>query len=181
MRVDFSGADLKTSFFSYSDFRGCDFSYADVDQLDFRSACFRDCRFAGSMRGTVFWDLPSNSEANDRNPMARVDFRDAALHFVEFRGLDMKDVLLPGGDEYIKVGQYPCVMRLAPDRLRALPGRNGNRAARLLEKQARWINSERNTGIWHEEDLASSAEEGALIREVLRSCERECARCDVCD
>ncbi|MFC9425808.1 pentapeptide repeat-containing protein [Streptomyces sp. NPDC056987] len=174
VRVDFSGADLKSSFFSYADFRDCDFSYADVDQLDFRSACFRGCRFAGHLRGTVFWSLPPNSEATDHNLMARVDFRDATLRFVEFRGLDLRDVTLPHSNQYIKVAQYPCVMRLAPDRLRGLPGRNGNRAARLLERQTRWINSKRDVGIWHEEDLASSKEECELVREVLHSCEREC-------
>ncbi|WP_171166549.1 pentapeptide repeat-containing protein [Streptomyces sp. I05A-00742] len=173
-RVDLSRADLKTSFFSYSQFEGCDFSGADVDGLDFRSAHFTKCRFAGDLNGTIFWFLPPRSDSVEPNPMDRVDMSACMLRFVEFRGLDLKGVSLPEGSQYIRVSCYPCVMRTAPERLRLLPGKNGKRAAALLERQSRWINPERDAGIWHESDLARSEEESEMIRAVFRSCEEAC-------
>lgn len=169
-RVDFSNADLGRTACEYADFTDVDFSDAKLADIDFGSSTFTRCKFSGRLDRLIFWELPPNSERQTRNAMEDVDFSQAELHWVEFRGLRLDRVRLPANDQHIVVGNYRCVLERAVSRL------TGNSPyAATFGHELHWAHPEREVGIWHRNQLGETEEEREAISTLLRQLAHDCA------
>jgi hypothetical protein len=177
-RVDFSGADLRGVECQAACFSDCDFSGARLEKIEFGASNFVSCRFAGELREVLFYERIAH-EPRARNEMRDVDFSQAELRWVEFRGLALDRVRLPESPDHLLVRHYPCAVRRAlaeldPD---AGPPVAGVRAA--LETELEWLNERRSIGIFHRHDYLERAggdEELRVLEDTLRRAEQACAQ-----
>lgn len=168
--VDFSGADLRRLSCRYGRFTDIDFSNAKLVDIDFYGSTFTRCVFAGMLDKVIFWDRPPNGELADENDMEDVDFSRAELRWVEFRGLGLDRVTPPVADANIVLQHYQCVLERAIDRLAG-----ASHYAAVFNHQRRWSHSQRDTGIWHRDELGQTEQEQEVMIALLRQIERECA------
>jgi uncharacterized protein YjbI with pentapeptide repeats len=164
--VDFTGADMRRSIYSAAEFVNCRFDHARLEKVDFESSAFTDCSFAGEMDEVIFNRVGFRCERFPPNEMKRVDFRRAKLHYCEFRGLDLDDVLFPEDDNHIVIDGYPEVL----DRLLAFfRGRFDLPSQKLVgkfEHHKRWLGSRQRVGILNGQDLRGAVG-GDHLRTVL--------------
>lgn len=170
-RVDFSGADFTRTACEYADFTDVDFSDAKLVDIDFGATTFTRCKFSGRLDRLVFWSLPPNSERQTHNTMEDVDFSEAELRWVEFRGLRLDWVRLPSDDQHIVVGHYRCVLERMIDRLTGSSPQAGTFSHDLY-----WAHPEREIGVWHREELGKTEEEREATSALLRQFAEDCAR-----
>jgi uncharacterized protein YjbI with pentapeptide repeats len=103
VNVEFGQADLRNTIYVAAAFERCSFRFAKLINILFGTSTFVDCTFAGELREVRFWrsDLSVRGFPTDSfppNEMINVDFSDAKLRDVEFRGLTLDRVRLPNGD-----------------------------------------------------------------------------------
>jgi uncharacterized protein YjbI with pentapeptide repeats len=175
IRVRFARADLRDVEAQAASFVDCDFSNARLDKMDFQSSSFVRCRFVGELRDVVFWAHgPAAREKAEPNPMEDVDFSDAQLRGVAFRGLTLARVKLPTAREHLVIEHFPCVLERAVNELADSPhcGLRG-----LLRNHLRWVHPEQQRGVLHRADLAEALgkEDPRLAVDLLRRLERDCA------
>jgi uncharacterized protein YjbI with pentapeptide repeats len=117
--TDFRDADLRNTSYIAAVFKGCRFENAKIKRIDFESSTFVDCAFAGSLDEVVFSRHGYEGEHFPPNEMLRIDMRRAKLRHVEFRNLDLDDVLLPDDEDHLVIDQFPAVLDEIISRLRA--------------------------------------------------------------
>jgi hypothetical protein len=79
----------------------CQFVDADLEGWFTWTADLVDCRFAGRLSGVAF--NGRDAEGSRTNELVGNDFREADLHDVDFRDIDLDAQLLPQGDEYVRL------------------------------------------------------------------------------
>jgi hypothetical protein len=131
----------------------CMFVDSKIDRVDFKGVVFEKCRFAGQLREVVFRRHASGGEALPANEMNEVDFRDAELRMVEFRGLDMARVLWPVGVEHVLVYDYIASLRRALAALQRRPDLASRKFCGYLEHTLKWASPTQKCGIFHRADL----------------------------
>ncbi len=106
--------------------------------------------------------------------MLRVDFTGASLRSVEFRGLDLANVIFPMDEDHILIDEYPETL----DRvLQALKGRSDSVAKMLtgyFEVYRKWVGPKQRKGILNKNDLLETVgEEGLrIVLELIESARR---------
>jgi len=132
-KVDFSGADLTNTVYVAAAFRECDFSNAKLVEIGFGTSAFADCKFEGELRQVQFWrsDLFARGYPEDAfpaNEMVNVDFSNARLRDVEFRGLMLGRVRLPNDEDHIVIKNFANVL----DELISALMQEGDQTAKVL-------------------------------------------------
>ncbi len=100
-RVSFDGADLTNSVHFADVCTHCSFRKAKLNSLQFDGTVFEDCVFEGRLYGVQFFPHQFGSEYLPANKLKGCDFSKCSLEFVEFRNIDLVDVLLPSDDNHI--------------------------------------------------------------------------------
>ncbi|WP_171171684.1 pentapeptide repeat-containing protein [Streptomyces sp. I05A-00742] len=93
--VDFSRVTLFGASCVDASFKRCAFSRVKMGAMDFRGADFVDCSFSGALRKVVFSGDSLTGRELQGHVTQKVDFSDAMLRDVEFRGIDLDGVSLP--------------------------------------------------------------------------------------
>lgn len=109
-KVDFSDADLRGIACSGAEFAECVFRNTKLTRVNFGGSSFTDCLFEGDLDEVCFNRTAFRKEWLPPNEMKRVDLRRARLRYVEFRGLDMADVLFPEDEDHVIVDDYPATL-----------------------------------------------------------------------
>jgi len=131
--VDFSQADLRKTSYVAAAFEGCFFRNTKLSNIDFGTTSFKDCIFEGELRQVRFWrsDLFARGypeSAFPPNEMVGIDFSNAKLRDVEFRGLSLDRVRLPDDAAHIMINDFPGVL----DKLISVFRQQGDETARSL-------------------------------------------------
>jgi uncharacterized protein YjbI with pentapeptide repeats len=163
---DFSRANLHDAGCSAAEFVDCVFEEMRLRGMDFQSSGFVRCRFTGELREVLFYDHGFETGKPTPNEMRDVDFSDAELRWVEFRGLDLSEVKLPQGPNHLIVDHYPCVLRRGLEELASDRSPLARQLRVTLEAEAEWTPPTRRFGVlnrcdWEEtggEELAEFAE-----------------------
>lgn len=156
VHVDFTKADLRQTSNKSAQYNTCTFINTKLKKVDFQGSVFRDCKFSGLLEEVLFYDHAFRGETLPCNEMNGVDFRHAQLHHVEFRRLDMTNVMWPEDDEHIIVSDYVGSLDRA---LAALAGRTDASARRLsafLEMKRKWAGPHQKVGVISKYDLTYS-------------------------
>lgn len=106
----FARADLRGTSTGVADFVDCDFSYAKLDKVEFHDAGFVRCRFAGHLRGVLFYVRGWNSKRRGDNPFSGNDFGASTLEYAAFYGLDLSDCVLPSAPGHLVLRHWHCAM-----------------------------------------------------------------------
>lgn len=109
--VDFSSADLSKTVYTSAEFVACDFSNAKLQNINFQTSSFVDCVFAGELREVIFNRAGFKGRQFPDNQMTGVDFTRATLRWVEFRGLDLRNVHLPSGNKHLVLTDYKSALQ----------------------------------------------------------------------
>ncbi|MFE1198212.1 pentapeptide repeat-containing protein [Streptomyces olivaceoviridis] len=172
--VDFSRVTLSGASCVDASFKRCVFSRLKMGAMSFRGANFVDCSFSGVLRKVVFSGDSLTGRELPGRVMQNVDFSNAVLRDVEFRGIDLDGVSLPEGDPHILVKHYQCVLGKILGRLpvSGQPFTYGLRA--YLAAERGHSHPAREIGIWHRASLGKTPEEQEYAIRMLRACESEC-------
>jgi uncharacterized protein YjbI with pentapeptide repeats len=155
LAVDFARADLRQTAWVSADMLGCKF--VNVAKVDFQGTTFTNCRFEGELDEVLFYRHAFRHEDLPPNDMKQVDFSEAKLHYVEFRGLDMDTVKWPRDGEHLVVNDYLNALDRA---LRVLSGRADVPAKKLvaiLTLKRKWIGKNQKQGLVNMSDIAAVA------------------------
>jgi uncharacterized protein YjbI with pentapeptide repeats len=157
VNVDFSKADLRGSVHKAADMTKCTFAETKLDKVDFNGTIFEDCTFRGELNQVLFHRRAFKGEGFPPNEMKGVDFRRATFHYVEFRGLDMLDVVWPEDPDHMVLDEYPAALDRA---LAMLGGRSDNEAkalAAFLGVKRKWVGPGQQRGVLRRADLIEVA------------------------
>lgn len=110
VEVDFSEANLTGTTYEAAAFERCTFSNAKLVKIDFQSSTFTDCCFEGQLDDVLFYRQGFKGEKFPPNEMANVDFSQARLKHVGFRGLVLDRVRLPNDDEHIVLKNFATTL-----------------------------------------------------------------------
>jgi uncharacterized protein YjbI with pentapeptide repeats len=166
-QIDFTKADLRQSAYVSCDMIGCRFVETKLSKVDFQGTVFVDCTFEGELDEVLFYRQAFRGEAFPANEMRGVDLRRARLKHVEFRGLDMSEVLWPEGADHLIVEDYPATLDRA---LQAIKGRNDLASKRLgvvLSMKRKWAGPRQKLGVLSKPDLIEAGGPEA-VAELLR-------------
>jgi hypothetical protein len=174
-RVNFSRANMRSIVCPAATFVDCDFGEAQLAKVDFQSSSFIRCRFAGLLREVMFYDHGFKTGKPDPNPMEDVDFSDAELRMVEFRGLNLDRVKLPTSSDHLIVHHYRCVLERALRELRGDARWSGLRVD--MEHRLMWAGPRQEAGEFNRRDLVEMGDkaEAEFAVKLLRRLEGECA------
>ncbi len=171
--VEFRGADLRGTSCRGATFISCDFSDARLDKVEFVGCQLVDTRFAGRLSEVSF---VAATDQPEHGSMENIDFTDASLRWVTFRGLPLSTVRLPeNGEEHIVVRHYPCVVRQALARLEGRYDAETRKLRSRLQADASQLDESRDIGLWHRDELGSNPSEQRYARELLQDVEAACS------
>lgn len=168
-RVDFSRADLRGTTHFAAEMSDSTFVDTNLKKVDFQGTRFADCRFAGKLEEVLFYPRAFRGDEFPPNRMACVDFSLATFHDVEFRKLDMAEVIWPRGDAHIVLDDYVLTL----DRLIDALGRRDDPSAKNLSDALtfarKWAGPHQQRGILSKADLIATggSEAVALVESLL--------------
>lgn len=168
--VTFKRVDFRRTTFVNVGFQSCRFHSCKLDGVDFAGSTFSDVSFEGTLNQVIFnrhW--PAQSRLPE-NSMCRVDFSAATLKSVEFRDLDLEDVLLPLSREHLIVQDYRTRLNLALEMLRSTESSDHQALAAYLAVYLKWAGRKQNRGVLYLPDLEKFGSISALqlILPILR-------------
>jgi pentapeptide repeat protein len=162
--ADFSKADLRQSVYTAASFDRCIFRNAKLVKVDFQTSAFSNCEFEGELREVIFCRRGFRGDAFPANEMTNVDFSQATLHFVEFRGLDLDHVRFPDDTQHIIIKNYVPTLDRMIEALRLEDDPGFNRIRGYLESCRKWAGPKQVQGVINVEDLKEIAGEEAVKR-----------------
>lgn len=109
LRTSFRSSDLRDLATPTAVFEDCDFSLANVKACEFDSDFIR-CQFAGLLEGVIFHANGVQAGKRYPNRFLDVDFRQAELRMVSFRGFDLDRVDLPDSPTHRVIERYRCTL-----------------------------------------------------------------------
>jgi uncharacterized protein YjbI with pentapeptide repeats len=161
-RVDFSRADFRQTAHGSAEMIDCIFNNAKLVKVDFQGTVFVRCRFVGELNDVLFYQHGFRGEAFPPNEMESVDFSNATLRNVEFRGLDMASVKWPNDGEHIVIDNYCQTL----DRALALLEMRSDVPSRKLRARLavmrKWAGPNQLKGIINKADLINAGGEDAV-------------------
>jgi len=161
-RVDFTKADLRQTAHGSAVMVQCTFSETNLSKVDFQGTIFVNSQFAGELNEVVFCRQAWDGAAFPPNEMKGVDFRHAKLRHVEFRELDMSDVVWPVDDEHIIVNNYLTTLDRVLAVLRARSDMRSKKLAALLGNKRKWAGPNQKQGVISQADLIEAGGENAV-------------------
>lgn len=164
LNVDFTKADLRQSIYTAASFEGCVFRNAKLSKIDFQTSTFSDCTFEGELREVMFYRRGFKGDSFPANEMKNVDFSQAKLRFVEFRGLSLDQVKLPNDAEHIIITNYVETLDRMLDALRFQDDPLARALAGLLSNRRKWAAPDQFQGVLNIEDLKEIAGEDGVQR-----------------
>lgn len=173
-QCSFRRSDLRGAVCTDGAFTECDFSEAQLVKLDFGGTNFVRCRFAGELREVIFWSRASQTQMATPNMMQQVDFRAAELRWVEFRLIDVQNLIPPEGANHLIIKNPARVLRSALDALgsSSAPGDRGLLGA--LQVYLRWLSPTTDYTVLNRLDLGANERERHRAVELLRRLEARC-------
>jgi uncharacterized protein YjbI with pentapeptide repeats len=166
-RVDFTKADLRQTVNKSADFVDCTFSDSKLVKVDFQGSVFVNCAFSGDLVEVSFHRTAFGGEKLPPNEMLNVDFANARLRSVEFRGLDLDTVTLPDDNEHIIVHDYARTLDHALVALKERSDMGSKQLAAYLGVYRKWAGRSQKKGVFHRGDLIKASSEEA-VAEFLR-------------
>jgi uncharacterized protein YjbI with pentapeptide repeats len=109
--VQFARAKMRHISTAAATYVDCDFSGADLRGVNFWQSSLIRCTFAGPVRDVVFDGRMMGESKPDSNPMDGVDFSAARLSGTDFRGVDLRRVILPNDPDLLLVGDVGVLDR----------------------------------------------------------------------
>jgi len=176
-RVSFARADLRRVLAPDGTFEDCDFSYARIERTRFGSSDLIRCRFAGTLREIQFYARDPHSQKPTPNPMDAVDFSDAVLRDVEFRGLDLDRVQLPRSARHLLIRHYRCVLMTVLAQLEGDDSDFGRGTKAYWGNRLHWAGPHQQVGVFNVDDAieANGQEEADRLVRLLSQAEEQCA------
>ena len=169
----FEGADLRGIPTPSTEFEDCNFGRAKLDKVEFDSDFVR-CRFVGLLREVIFHAAHPTGAKRHPNRLVDVDFGEAEFRWVEFRGFDLNQVVLPRtGNLMVVETNFRCVLETALDILETSRGDPSLRA--VLALTLRTAGASQSRGVLNLDDLQDIVTDGrTLPAEVLGEAMRRC-------
>lgn len=167
--VDFAKADLRRTVYKAASFESCVFRNSKIADVDFQTTRFSDCRFEGKLERVLFYRYGFKGEQFPPNEMANVDFSNATLRWVEFRGLDLDRVKLPNNSEHLLIQSYPAVLERMIAALQKESDLSSRTLAAVFEDRRKWAGPHQVQGVLNVQDLLEAGGEEGLrrVRELL--------------
>lgn len=175
-RCVFSHADLYGIVSTAATFMDCDFLDVRLEKVEFDGTGFVRCRFSGRLREVMFYARSLLTEKPDPNPMEDIDFTQAELSMVDFRGLNLDHVRFPKGDNYVLIRHYHCVLEQAIQVLSRNQSARDRAWRSILEDRLKWIGPHQAVGLFNRHDYAemSNNEDADFLIDLLKRCEAGC-------
>jgi hypothetical protein len=167
--VDFTRTDLRGAAFGTGDMTGCAFCDAKLKRVNFGGARFKDCTFSDLLDEVIFNRLDFLYKDALPNEMKNVSFADARFRFVEFRKLDMADVVWPTASGHLVVDDYRATLECAIARLTAVGSEVAKRAAGLLAHYLKWAGDQQMTSVITAQELSEPGQ-WDLVLKALAEC-----------
>jgi uncharacterized protein YjbI with pentapeptide repeats len=165
--IDFSRADFRQTAHGSADFVECIFSDTNLKKVDFGGSVFVRCAFKGKLDEVIFHHRAFRGEMLPANEMKGVDFRQARFHFVEFRGLDMVDVIWPEDDDYILLTSYQNDLKRILKLAELRTDLASKALVAILESKLKWAGPNQKEGVINKSDLIEVAGK-EVTDEILR-------------
>jgi uncharacterized protein YjbI with pentapeptide repeats len=168
--VDFSEADLRETVYRAAAFEKCVFRGTKLSGIDFQTSTFKDCIFVGELRDVLFYKRGFDGNDFPENEMVNVDFSQAALHDVSFRGLSLDRVKFPEDGHHIVIRDVAYTLARLSDQLKQQGDITAKRAIAFLNLGRRWVEPHQAQAVMNIDDMAETIgmEGVARIRELLR-------------
>jgi hypothetical protein len=164
---DFTKADMRQTAHVSADMTGCVFSDTNLSKVDFQGTVFEDCRFEGALSEVLFCRQAFRGESFPANEMKGVDLSRAHLRYVEFRGLDMRDVRWPEGDDYVIIDDYVATLDRLLNVLKGGESVSHRKLGAILAMQRKWAGAHQRVGVLSKPDLIDVAGK-QTVEELLR-------------
>jgi uncharacterized protein YjbI with pentapeptide repeats len=175
--VSFDRADLRNLLMYRSTVMGCTFRDARLDGAKFQQSAIQACVFSGRMTDVLFdgRDLPGEPPAA---AMYDVDFSDASLTHVEFRGCRFVDVRMPDTADIWVIPDYPKVARFALTLVAEDSRLEAQMLARILRGELKLPGCDDSVGVFNKADdvAIGGAAFADLAESVLRQAAADVAR-----
>lgn len=174
--VDFSGADLRQAFAQAAVFESCVFTASKLKGFQFNQCELVGTRFAGVLSEVLFDGRPLG-DVPAPPPMIDVDFADAVLTEVEFRGwTELSGAALPADEDVRVISRYRCVLEHAMTILgqdESLPAR---RLKAVFANHIRMMRTSEEANVLNRRDYLTRGGEEllALADAVFSRAEQEC-------
>ena len=169
--VVFDGSDMRLGACAAAVFEGCSFRDVRIENVDFQSSVFEDCSFSGLLQSVAFYRLDPTQDGFPPNEMKNVDFRGATLREVEFRGLDLADVILPDDDVHLRIASPGEAIDRLLSAYSAVPDSLGRGIVGYFGVIRRWLGPKQVQLVLNRQELAEEfGSEGALrIENILKA------------
>jgi|GEM_PF-3074814 len=105
--VNFSSTDLRGSYWPAGKVFRCLFDGTKLDRVEFGSVEFVDCRFLGPLNSTIFYRTGFDGQEFPPNDLLNVDFSDATLSMVAFRGPSLVTTKFPNDSDHVVIENLP--------------------------------------------------------------------------
>lgn len=167
--VDFSGADLRRTVYTAAVFERCNFRHSKLEGIDFGTSTFRDCVFEGELRDVIFYQRGFKGESFPPNEMLNVDFSQAKLHDVGFRGLTLDQVKLPDDSGHIVIRNVAATLNRLIGALNQQSDTTAKKLLAFLNIDREWRPPNQVQMVINLEDLAETVgDEGVdRLRELM--------------
>lgn len=165
LSVDFSQANLEDTTYVSADFVDCRYHDSKLTGVDFQGSVFRRCIFSGLLDEVLFYRKAFGGAEHSPNEMEGVDFSNAILRFVEFRGIDMASVKWPSERHHWILEDYiPSISKLA-EVFSARSDFQSRKAASIFNLMLKWAGPGQRRGVIGKLDI-EEAGGTALVAEV---------------
>jgi uncharacterized protein YjbI with pentapeptide repeats len=151
--VDFSSADLRNTIYASADFQSCTFRHTKLTKVDFEGSSFTNCIFEGPLEEVAFARECFGERHLPPNEMRNVDFSQAQLFWVSFRGLNLDTVMFPKDDEHIILEDYPRQLDLLLKFLKKRADNPSKALAGALEVDRKWMGPKQRRGILNKKEI----------------------------
>jgi uncharacterized protein YjbI with pentapeptide repeats len=167
--VEFVRADLREIAMSAAEMTDCRFVDCNLHRVDFGGTRFERCTFSGLLDEVQFYAQEFGYEHLPRNEMKDISFADARFRYVEFRKLDMEDVVWPTAPDHVIVQNYRATLACMAKRLDALGTKPGSLASKRMTFLLRWAGDHQRVGVLPKESFPRPGE-WELILQALAQC-----------
>lgn len=150
---DFTKTNLRGCAFSKAVFTDCRFIDALLKEVNFKGSIIIRCVFKGLLDEVIFQQYTTKGEPFPPNEMLDVDFRDATLENVEFRWLDMGNVVWPKGPEHIIIHDYKNKLSNILDQLKNRNDLQTRTVHAIIEQQLERAGNNQITGYFNLQEL----------------------------
>jgi uncharacterized protein YjbI with pentapeptide repeats len=145
--TQFVDADLRDTAYLSAVFRRCTFESSRLDDVDFQGSAFENCRFVGRLRRVCFQKTAFGGEHLPCNAMKCIDFSEAYFEDVEFRRLDLDDVIFPKHPDFQVVTCWPHALDILTARLSTWSDVGAREALAIVSHARKWAGARQERGV----------------------------------